>query len=175
PLQAVPVSWIGPSGKETKLGEARGTLNVSFRAVETGAQRIVCDPGWATASIPESNQRVGMIASGRASFHLLGSPGELFFFVPKGIETFGVRVSGDGPGESVKATLSDPAGKIVGQRDNIEGHQFLIERPSSETGAVWSLRLERPSKGVLEDHFVELQGLPPVLATSREALLKPAK
>ncbi|MEO6808358.1 MAG: right-handed parallel beta-helix repeat-containing protein, partial [Isosphaeraceae bacterium] len=41
PLQAVPVSWIGPSGKETKLGEARGTLNVSFRAVETGAQRIV--------------------------------------------------------------------------------------------------------------------------------------
>lgn len=173
-LKAVPVFWIGPSEKATKLGEARETLNASFRAVKTGAHRIVCEPGSATASITESNQPVSMIAPGRGLFHLLGTVGELFFVVPKGVDAFGVLVSGDGPGERVKATLLHPAGTIVGQRDNIDGHQFLIERPSSEN-TVWSLRLERPSKGVLEDVYVELQGLPPILATGREALLKPAR
>lgn len=170
-----PVSWISPNGKETKLGNAEGTQEFSFRAEETGAQRIVCDPGSATVRIPKSSHRVGLIATGRPPFHPLGFAGEVFFYVPEGTEAFGVRVSGDGPSESVKATLRDPSGEIVGQQDNIDGHQFLIERPGSKAGAVWSLRLERPSKGVLEDYFIELQGLPPVFATSPEALLKPVQ
>lgn len=173
-LPAAPVSWISPSGRETKLDEAKnGTLDVAFRADETGAQRIVCEPGSATAIISKSNRRVGMIASGRL-FHFIGPVGDLHFYVPEGVEAFAARVTGDGPNESVKAALRDPAGEIVERRDNIEGHQFLVERPVAPTGAVWSLRLERPSKGVLEDVYVELQGLPPVLATSPEALLRPA-
>jgi len=168
-----PVSLISPSGKETKLGQVEGTLDIAFRADETGAHRLVCEPGSATASIPKSNHRVAMIASGRL-FHPLGYVGDLHFFVPENTEAFAVRVAGEGPGERVKATLRDPTGEIVEQRDDIEGHQFLVERPGSSTGEVWSLRLERPSKGVLEDSYVELQGLPPLLATSPEALLRPA-
>jgi hypothetical protein len=172
---AAPISRIDPSGKETKLGKVEGTLDVAFRADETGAQRIICEPGSATAAIPRSNRRVGMIAPGRPTFHLLGYAGDLYFFIPKGTEAFAARVSGEGPGESVKATLRDPAGATVEQRDDIGGHQFLVDRPGSSTDSVWSLRLERPSRGVLEDFHVELQGLPPVLATSPEALLKPAR
>jgi len=170
---AAPVSWISPSGKEKKLGKVEGTLEVAFRATETGAQRIVCEPGSATASIPKSNRRVAMIASGRL-FHFIGYVGELYFFAPENTEAFAARVTGEGPGERVKATLRDPSGKAVEQQDNIEGHQFLVERPGASTGAVWSLRLERPSKGVLEDIYVEPQGVPPVLATTPEALLRPA-
>lgn len=172
-LEAAPLSWIGPSGKETKLGAVNGALDAGFRAVETGAHRLVCDPGSQTVAIPESNRRVAMFAPG-SRFHLLGYSGVLYFYVPANTEAFAARVSGEGPGERVKATLLDPAGNVVEQRDDIEGHQFLVERPGEPVGAVWSLRLERPSKGVLEDVYVELQGLPPTFATSPEALLKPA-
>lgn len=169
-----PITWISPSGKEEKLGKAEGgKLDLKFKATETGAQRIVCEPGSATVHIPKSNRPVAMIASGRL-FHPFRHSGDLYFFVPKDTEAFALRVTGEGPGERVKATLRDPSGKVVEQKDDIEAHQFLVESPGSSTGAVWSLRLEKPTIGVLEDVYVELQGLPPVLSVSPEAALKPA-
>lgn len=170
-----PIAWFDPSGTETKLGKVAGTRVVTFRAGTTGAQRIVCDPGPATASIPRSNRRVAMIASDRPKFHLIGPAGDLYFLVPSGTGAFAARVSGDGPGESVKATLRDPAGKTIAQHDNVETRQFLVDRPVSTSDEVWSLRLERPSRGVLEDVYVTPEGLPPILATRPEALMKPAR
>ena len=35
--------------------------------------------------------------------------------------------------------------------------------------------IDRPSEGVLEDLYVRLQGVPTILARSRDALLKPAE
>jgi len=168
------ISRIEPSGKETKLGAVEGMRDVAFRAEESGAHRLVCDPGSATVAIARINRRVAMYAPERPTFHLLAPVGDLVFFVPAGTEAFAVRVTGEGPGELVKATLLDPAGETVEERDDIEAYQFLVERPVAPEGAVWSLRLARPSQGVLEDVHVELQGLPPVLAASPEALLKPA-
>ncbi len=172
---ASPISWIDPAGKETALGKVEKTRDLTFRAEKTGAQRIVCDPGSATASIPRSNRRVALITSGRPNFHLIAPAGVLYFLVPSGTNAFAARVAGGAPGESLKATLRDPAGNVVEQRDNIEGHQFLVERPASKADEVWSLRLERPSSGAFEDVYVEPQGVPPVLATHPEALLKPAR
>jgi hypothetical protein len=50
--------------------------------------------------------------------------------------------------------------------------QLGATRPSSAAGEVWSLRLSRPAKLFLEDHYVDLRGIPPLLAFSRESVLK---
>lgn len=174
-IPSVPIFRTGPSGVKTTLGTARETLEASFRAEETGAHRIVCDPGGATASISRSNRRVAMTASGRGRIHLLGGVRELYFAVPDDVKAFGVRITGGEPGERVKAALLDPSGTVVDQQDDIDGRQFVVERGRARGVEVWGLRLGPPSKGVMEDHFVQLQGTPPVLAESREALFEPAR
>ena len=76
----------------------------------------------------------------------------------------------------VKATIRDASGRVVQEKDNIDqAHQFVLERNGSAPGEIWSLTLDRPGSGVLEDYYVQLQGLPPVLAGSRETLLGPAE
>jgi hypothetical protein len=48
-------------------------------------------------------------------------------------------------------------------------------RADASKGETWSLRLSKPSHAIIEDFHVRMEGIPPVLAGSREALLKPAK
>jgi hypothetical protein len=54
-------------------------------------------------------------------------------------------------------------------------HQFEVNRPERSPGETWSLRLSRPSRLVMEDHYVDLRGIPPLVATSRDAVLKPER
>jgi hypothetical protein len=84
-------------------------------------------------------------------------------------------MSGGNAAERVKAGLYSPAGELVEEEDSILGRQFAVTRERAPAGEIWSLRLDRPSEGVLEDYYVQLQGLPPVLASSRETLLRPVK
>ncbi len=85
-----------------------------------------------------------------------------------------LKVWGDNSGERVKAALLDPSGKTVREQDSILGEQF-IARPTSAGDEVWSLRMDRPSQGVLEDFHVQLQGAAPLLAPSPATLLRPAR
>lgn len=176
PVQAAPVRAISPSGKEIRLPAAQGEAGTpcSFAPDETGAYRLICEPPSGTARITAAN-RPACLFSERRPFHLLGSSGELFFWVPKGVAEFAVKVSGGSPGESVKASLCGPSGQVVEMKDNIESHQFLVAGAAESAGSVWSLRLERPSEGVLEDYYVLLQGIPPVMASDRDALLTPQR
>lgn len=176
PVQAAPVRAISPSGKEIRLPAAEGEAGTfcSFASAETGAYRLICEPPSGTARITASNRPVCLF-SDRRPFHLLGSSGELFFWVPEGVAEFAVKVSGGSPGESVKASLRDPSGQPVEVKDNIESHQFLVTRAAALAEGVWSLRLERPSESVLEDYYVQLQGIPPIMASDRNALMKPQR
>ena len=59
-------------------------------------------------------------------------------------------------------------------RDNIAQTYVLsaaLDPPSP--GAIWSLRLARPSGMTMEDFYVTPLGVPPLLAPSREAVLEP--
>lgn len=176
PVQAAPVLAISPSGKEIRLSVAQGEVGTAccFTPDETGAYRLLCEPPSGTARITASNRPVCLFSE-RRPFHLLGSAGELFFWVPKGVAEFAVKVSGGSPGESVKASLCDPAGRPVEVKDSIESHQFHVAGEAASAGGVWSLRLERPSEGVLEDYYVQPQGIPPIMASDRDALLKPQR
>jgi hypothetical protein len=112
--------------------------------------------------------------SAYAPIHFFRATGDFFFLVPAGVKEFGVKVAGASLGERVKASLWDPNGKRVEQRDNIaQPHLFVVAREDNVQGEVWKLRVERPSEGVLEDFFVELLGIPPLVAHSPDSLLKP--
>jgi len=172
-----PVTLVAPSGKLTKLKDAEGDgeTTYSFQAAETGAHKIVCEPHNWTATVNSAAHRV-CIYSTSGSIHFLGTTGEYFFWVPAGTKEFAVRVSGDNAGERIKAALRDPTGNTVEEKDSIaEAHQFLARPKSDSAGEIWSLRLDKPTVGVVEDFHVQLQGVPPVLSHIRESLLKPTK
>ncbi len=173
-IQPTPVRVLSPSGKAIALPNATGERETSydFTAEEAGAYRILCEPGGSTAQVSSTTHRV-CLYSERGIFHFLAATGEYFFYVPPGVSEFGIKVSGGNDAERVKAAVYDPTGKKVEEKDSIaQTHQFVITRADSSRGDVWSLRLDRPSQGVLEDFFVQLQGIPPVLSWTREALLK---
>jgi hypothetical protein len=172
-----PVRLISPAGKETALPNTQDGSETpySFTAEETGAYKIVCEPGNSTAQAGSTSHRLCQYAES-ASFHLMWTAGEFFFWVPPGVREFGIKIAGDNAAERVKAALVDPQGKVVEEKDNLaQAHQFVGTRPDASPGEIWSLRLSQPSQGVLEDYHVQLQGLPPVLSSTREALLKPGR
>ncbi len=88
---------------------------------------------------------------------------------------FGIKVTGGDGAELVRVAVLDELGRTVAERDNISHWQFVVTRESSEKDEVFTIRFERPSVGVLEDFFVQLQGIPPLLVPVKEALLKPLK
>ena len=70
----------------------------------------------------------------------------------------------------------NPEGKVVEQCDDTaQVHQFEVNLSNPSAGEAWSVRLARPTKLAFEDHFVDLRGLPPLLAGSRDALVKPER
>ena len=172
-----PVCLVSPSGKKTALANAQAGDGTpySFTAEETGAYKILCEPGGSTTQVHSATHRVCQYSE-TGAFHFLGSTGELFFWAPPGVAEFAVRVAGDNPAERVKAGLYDATGKLVEEQDDIaQAHQFIGTRADASKGETWSLRLSKPSHAIVEDFHVRMEGIPPVLAGSREALLKPAK
>jgi len=175
-LKPAAVSLISPSGKSVKMPAAQGEKETAyaFKAAERGAYRVVCDPRNWTATVNSTSAPVCLYST-NASFHLLGTVGQFYFWVPAGTKEFGVKVSGGGGTECVKASILDPIGNVVEERDNLgQAHQFLAAPRNPADGEIWTLRLAKPSSGVLEDVHVQLQGIPPLLAPAREGLLRPA-
>jgi hypothetical protein len=169
-----PVSIVAPSGKTKKLKSAEGETAYTYTASETGAHKIVCDPRKWTATLNSTTHRI-CIYSESARIHFLSTTGEYFFWVPPGTKEFALRIAGENSGERVKAALRDPDGKTVEEKDNIaEAYQFVAKPKSGSAGEIWSLRLDKPSVNIMEDFHVQLQGIPPVLSTTKESLLKPA-
>jgi hypothetical protein len=168
------VAITTPSGKVIGMKDAVAERDndYEFVADETGAFRITCDAGNATVTLSKCTHRFCLFA-GEGTFHFLGTVGEFFFLVPKGVREFGVKVIGGDGTELVKVTVRDGVGRVVAERDNIALWQFAITRENEESDEIFSVKFDRPSIGVLEDFFVQLQGIPPLLAPVREALLKP--
>jgi hypothetical protein len=170
----VAMKLITPTGKTVKLPSPPigHEKRYDLPAKETGAYRLVCDPGRATVTVGSRTHRVCIVA-GMPPMHGFGARGTFHFLVPAGTARFGIKLSGSGSGERLKATVCDPSGNAVQAKDSIAGmHAFAVRRDDASKDAVWSLRIERPSVGALEDWYVELLGLPPLLAASPDALLE---
>lgn len=175
--QPAVVSLLSSSGKLTKLKQAAGGQESAyeFTASEGGAHKIICEAGQSTTTVNSATHRV-CLYSQSAAFHLLGTTGRYYFWVPSGTKEFAVKISGGGGSEGVKAALLDPAGNVFEEKDNItQAHQFIAKPKNATEGEVWSLHLDKPSTGVLEDFHVQLQGTPPLLSHAKESLLKPTR
>ena len=170
----VAISLITPSGERSRLQDSPGLGESSyeFTATESGAYKIVCEPRNWTATVNSATHRVALYSQS-SLFNLLGTVGEFYFRRPSGSEEFAIKVTGGGGTERVKASLIDPTGKVHETVDNIsKAHQFVGPGTDESTGDIWSLRLARPSQGVMEDFTVQLQGVAPVLAATKDDLLK---
>jgi len=170
------VSLIFPSGKLTRMTAAAGAKETAydFKTIERGAYKIVCEAGNWTATVNSPGHRLSLYAP-NGPFHLLGTTGQFWFWVPTGTKEFGVKVSGGGGLECVKAALYDAAGHTVEEKDSIgRAQQFLVTRKESSQGEIWSLRFDKPGTGLLEDFYVQLQGIAPLLSPTKEGLLRRA-
>ena len=104
--------------------------------------------------------------------HLFRSTGTLHFAFPAGRNQCAIHVTGAGSAETVKATIADAAGRVIDQQDNIGlPRVFILKRENADSAAVWSIRLERASEGVLEDVTIQTLGIPPLFANSPQGLL----
>ncbi|MBM4094224.1 MAG: right-handed parallel beta-helix repeat-containing protein [Planctomycetes bacterium] len=172
---AVPVEIVGPSGNSVKrlAVEFLQEADVTFTADETGLYRVACQPGTHTVRVASSSH-AALIAADAGPIHLLNTAGEFFFLVPAGAEQFAVRFWGSGDLERVSAAVYDPAGTRVWQQDDISSAQsYQVQRPDAARDEVWRLSLSRPKIGVLEDHFVEMRGIPTILGFRPDGLPTP--
>jgi hypothetical protein len=172
----VPVQIVGPSGKQVKRFsvEFLQEAEAEFTAAETGIYRVECQPDGHTVRIASSSHAV-LIAADSGPIHLLNTSGEFYFLVPASVPQFAVRFWGSDDMERVSAAVFDPSGAQVWKQADISTAQsYQIQRQDAERDEVWRLGLSRPSVGVLEDHYVELRGIPTVLGFRPDGLLAPA-
>jgi hypothetical protein len=174
----MPVRVAAPSGAEVLDAKAAFMQDTAFgfTAPETGVYQIALDSGANTAQMTQTTNPF-CLATGGEPVHFLGTTGDVFFYVPAAVTEFGVKVFGEGSGEGVHATLYDAQNELFGDQDDItQPHQFVVTRGpqgAEAEGQVWRLHLARPTSMVMEDFYVQLQGLPPILAPTKQSLLAP--
>jgi len=172
----IPVQIVGPSGQSVQrlAVEFPQEAEAAFTADQTGVYRVECQPGSHTVRIASASH-APLIATDSGPIHLLNAAGEFYFLAPAGAARFAIRFWGSGDLERVSATVFDPSGKPVWQQDDITVAQsYQVQRPDPQRDEVWRFELRRPQVGVLEDHFVELRGIPNVLGLRPDGLLAPS-
>jgi hypothetical protein len=175
--KAVPVRIVSPSGKQVKRWsvEFLQEAEAEFTAAETGVYRVECQPGSHTVRMASSSH-APLIAGHSGPVHLLNTSGEFYFVVPAGAQECAVRFWGEGDLERVSAVVFDPAGVQVWKQDDISTAQSCqIQRKDAGRDEVWRFKLSRPKIGVLEDHYVEMRGVPTVFGFRPDGLLAPAR
>ncbi|QDU49555.1 right-handed parallel beta-helix repeat-containing protein [Gimesia panareensis] len=173
----MPVTVVAPSGKTIPVAAVpfQQSETCKFRAPETGIYQFRCDPGANFVTVDASSHRL-CLASDGAPIRLMASTGDYYFYVPAGVEKWAVGVFGEGAGERVSAKLFDPSGKQVWSEQNVaQPTLFTRTRPQNSPGELWRLVLARPTQGGFEDHYVQLVGIPAVLALTPGEMLVPGE
>ncbi|MDD3694513.1 MAG: right-handed parallel beta-helix repeat-containing protein [Lentisphaeria bacterium] len=103
---------------------------------------------------------------------LFRSASELYFLVPAELREVAIRV-GASMGEPVAVQLIDEKGKVVDNKPQFTGVQFLkASREASAKDEIWQIRLHQ----VVEDHNVRLGApLKPIVYTSPKHVLREDK
>ena len=173
----MPIEIVAPSGEVAHEAAApfQQETVVSFAAPETGVYTIALKAGGNRFQLKDPSHPLNVSAAD-SSINFIGQEKDLSFYVPEGTTEFGVRVIGQGTGEAVKATLLTPTGEVFEEVDNqFQLHQFEVELDEPGQGEIWTLQIRKPSAMTWEDYFVELRGIPAVLAPAGATLLVPAK
>ena len=90
------------------------------------------------------------------------------------LEWLGITTDNSAWGEGIKIALYNPAGELVQEEDDVAAAVMLhVTLPSPSVGEAWRIEISRPTGLFFEDHSISVRGVPPLLAPSPEALLKP--
>ncbi len=145
-----------------------------FTAPAPGAYRVECDPGSGWFDFEPVDRRAAFVAlDGPVNFFGRLGTGTFYFYVPAGTREFYLDAAGMG-GEKVKVTLFDAAGNVVHEQDPVSlSSSFVVTRPADAPAEVWSVRTTNAEGFYLEDHSLDLFGVPPIFATDPESLLIP--
>ncbi len=167
---------LGPDGEalaegELPLGQPQG-VKIAARARGLHTLHVLSRSNTFSASLGARHWVID--ASGAVA--LCQFAARLYFHVPADTATFTLAVSGTGGAEGVLLKVFAPDGSVVAERDTDQGKGFSlpVQVPEGRRGAVWSLTLERPAKGIFEDATLALEGLPPYLSEDPGALLMPS-
>jgi len=175
--ETLTLTAIAPAGRKVNVGQApyKQKTELRFTAPETGLYQLPFKAGSNRLGIAESSHPFA-VSGATGEIRFIGAAGDLFFLVPAGTQEFGLLIYGEGRLEAVKASVFDPSGEMVWEKDRItRPEMFAPERPPPAQDEVWRLRLSRPSGVICEDNYVDLRGIPPFLARDARALLKPQK
>lgn len=163
-----------PEGKVVKKFRAQFKARVeeSFNAPASGVYRVECTPRPNAVRIISPTHWLCLLGES-GPIRIIATQAEFYFWVPAGTKRFGVKIWGEGL-ERVNASIVDLAGKVLWSKENIEtSEMFVSERPADAPGEFLRLRTTRPTKGAFEDYYIDLRGIPPLLAGSKWDLLKP--
>ena len=165
---------LDESGKSiaTLVAPFQKDTQCSFTAPETGTFKLVCDAGGNCVHVDSPTHRLCLVGIGRP-ISFISTSGDFYFRIPGSVAEFGVKIFGSG-GERVNAAVFDPSGAQVWSKENIGIPQLYEGKPrTAGKDEVWRIRIGKPTDGAFEDNYIDLRGVPNVLAYTPEALLKP--
>lgn len=168
------VKAVTPSEKQLDLGTVpfQSSATLEFVAPETGLYRIPIECDANQFQLVSTNCPTCM-SDTTARVWFISSVGDLYFYVPAGTKEFGVKIFGEGM-EVVGAAILNPQGTKVWEKATITTPEQFVGTGEADEGEIWTLRITKPATGAMEDYAVELQGIPPFLATQPTSLLRPA-
>ena len=169
PPKEVEVSITSPTGESTQLETIAPDLKpkeYEYTAAEAGWYRIDASFGASSLTLSERNLPIFTLAS--PSLDVFGTTGRFEFYVPSGSGDLGLRIVGSAT-ERVTATLRDPDGQEVATLKDVSA-LGTWSTPVDDSGTpqppkpgFWTLELQRPTVGVLEDYIVTILGVPALL------------
>lgn len=169
PPKEVEVTITSPTGESTQLETIAPDLKpkeYEYTAAEAGWYRIDASFGASSLTLSERNLPIFTLAS--PSLDVFGTTGRFEFYVPSGSSDLGLRIVGSAT-ERVTATLRDPDGQEVATLKDVSA-LGTWSTPVDDSGTpqppkpgFWTLELQRPTVGVLEDYIVTILGVPALL------------
>jgi len=168
---------FAPDGKQIGSGSAafgKATI-VEARAEVKGTYALVATASGNRFSVRVKNHPQSYWAEKR--LHICGYAAPLYFFVPRDVKQFDVKIGTGAELETVKACLLDPAGSVVASKEGgfPSGAKLSTRVLPEHAGKVWQLALTKATgPGVFEDVTVSLSdNLPPYFSESPQRLLLP--
>ncbi|OGV53637.1 MAG: hypothetical protein A2X49_06190 [Lentisphaerae bacterium GWF2_52_8] len=171
------VHVLAPSGTKTgiaKFSGKEGVQALSFDTKENGTYIIELAPGPGWFEVKPGKYGIAMLAL-NGPLHLFGHTalGTLYFYVPAGTSEFYVQAAGEGS-ERIKASVYDAEGNLFETQDEISMvHKFVVSRKDASKGEIWSIKTEKSADFYLEDFYIDLIGIPPILSPDKACLLVP--
>lgn len=169
---------FGPDRR--KVCEGRAELDkpaeLKFAAKQKGVYVVLVQTGSNPARLFVKNKYFCFLGQGRTNF--LGAQPRSYFLPAPGASTVSLTLESPSPAETAMLTVVDPTGREAARGDTVADKKYAakLSIPPELSRKAWSLRLEKASKGSLEDFWLTLEaGCAEFLATHPSRLLMWAK